>query len=76
MEELGEENLADTGQETDTNKKHVCEVCGHSFGQKEKLSRHVKTIHLNQKDHECEVCGESFGRKEHLSTHVKTIHLN
>ena len=70
------ENSSDSCQETDTNKKHMCEVSGKSFGQKGNLSIHVKKIHLNQKEHKCIECEESFGQKGSLSTHVKTIDLN
>ena len=37
-------------------KQHQCNICHESFGQKESLNRHVKSVHGNNKLFKCELC--------------------
>jgi len=49
--------------------------CGRAFRQRYNLTRHIKTVHENQREFHCEYCEASFKLKSHMLTHVKLIHL-
>ena len=51
-----------------------CKECGKYFRDKNKLKRHVETVHLKLKPYKCETCNKSFGEKSHMKRHVKNTH--
>ena len=50
-----------------------CEICGNTFADPGKLSRHKKEIHTD-KTFECPICGIKVKRKETIKTHIKNVH--
>lgn len=52
-------------------KKFSCDICGTSFHEKTKLSRH-RIIHTGERPHVCIMCGKGFNQKNNLKTHMKS----
>mmetsp|Transcript_13342 Transcript_13342/g.25724 ORF Transcript_13342/g.25724 Transcript_13342/m.25724 type:complete len:729 (-) Transcript_13342:547-2733(-) len=57
-----------------TREGFVCSMCDKSFGYKQHLQTHIKTVHLGIKRHKCPHCFKPFGEKSALTKHVKTVH--
>lgn len=55
---------------------HYCEVCSKSFGRRDHLTRHMKTVHLRSTTYPCSVCSESLANKQELICHFRTVHPN
>jgi len=55
--------------------KFTCEECGKEFGERTKLTSHMK-FHQRHKDLVCEVCGKLFNKKYAKSKHKKVVHDN
>merc|ERR1719318_1698520 len=53
---------------------HECPQCGMSFGQKNTLKQHCKTIHEKKKDYKCVACGVQFVQNYQLVRHTKSVH--
>ncbi len=51
-----------------------CEECGKEFQKKNKLNRHIRETHSNDKPYKCEDCGADFKRNSHLTRHKKLKH--
>lgn len=54
-------------------KKHVCDICGESFGIMATL-RHHRYIHTGEKPYTCYICGQAFRQRTAMKTHTK-IHF-
>ena len=56
---------------------HACHYCpGVAFGQKNSLTTHIDTVHLERRDHACPDCpGVAFGQKCNLAHHSNHVHL-
>ena len=54
------------------NRKHLCDVCGKSFGKKAILTEHIRT-HTKEKPFICpyEGCGKAFSEKGNMTIHYK-----
>jgi len=52
----------------------TCDQCGKEFQKKNKLNRHVKEAHSDEKPYQCEVCDAHFKRNSHLTRHKKLKH--
>ena len=63
------------GGKEELEKSNVCEECGSKFSSKNKLTRHVKSVHFLVKFH-CYQCGKQFSRNDELLRHKTTIHKN
>ena len=50
--------------------KHICDICGISFGYKWILRNHISLAHYNQ----CDDCKQSFSQKEGLKEHIVANH--
>ena len=50
--------------------KHICDICGISFGYKWILRNHINLAHYNQ----CDDCKLSFSQKEGLKEHIVSNH--
>ncbi len=54
--------------------KFVCEFCDSIFSGRDKLLRHVKTVHVSSRVFSCALCGMTFSRTDNLSRHVRKQH--
>lgn len=54
------------------NRKHLCDVCGKSFGKKAILTEHIRT-HTKEKPFVCpyEGCNKAFSEKGNMTIHYK-----
>ncbi|KAI8115471.1 Histone-lysine N-methyltransferase PRDM9 [Lucilia cuprina] len=59
-------------QSNPTERKHVCDICGHHFAYPRNLADHKKT-HSNIRDQVCDVCGKAFTNTNLLNQH-KNVH--
>ncbi|XP_065213590.1 gastrula zinc finger protein XlCGF58.1-like [Planococcus citri] len=61
-----------------TTRKFVCSWsdCGSLFTRKDALSRHIKTVHKNQRDYVCDrpKCGHTYTTSYHLKRHILCAH--
>ena len=56
-------------------KDHQCEACGKSFGTKQYLTFHIKSVHKKlEYIHKCEICEKRFMNKGLLLSHIKIVH--
>jgi KRAB domain-containing zinc finger protein len=53
---------------------HECRECGKRFAKKSNMTRHYKSVHLEEKHYKCFKCGFQFGQNDHLTQHIKTVH--
>ena len=54
---------------------HICDICPFETIIKINLTKHIKSIHLNEKDcYQCNICDYQATYKSNLSRHVKRIH--
>ncbi|VDM31169.1 unnamed protein product [Hydatigera taeniaeformis] len=51
--------------------KHICNTCGRAFVREDKLRRHFRSVHSNERPFICEVCTKAFARKDKLQEHAK-----
>ncbi|KAL8571394.1 hypothetical protein ACOMHN_061637 [Nucella lapillus] len=55
----------------ETDKPHVCDVCGEAFSKTFDLERHYK-IHTGEKPFICDICRTAFSSKGHLKQHRRS----
>ena len=51
---------------------HQCDDCNKVFTKKRNLTRHVRSIHSEEKPHRCRICSKKFARKQNKDLHQKT----
>lgn len=51
-------------------KKHLCDICGKGFAQKDKLTIHYR-VHTGDKPYMCSHCDKRFTKKEYLVMHER-----
>ena len=59
---------------TDMSSWSKCEFCEYKCAKKDRLSRHVRTVHFKDKPYGCLVCDACFGRKDKMKRHMATVH--
>lgn len=55
---------------------HVCKVCNKGFLYKNKLERHVLSVHARERRFPCDFCGRKLASKFGLGIHLKTHEKN
>lgn len=58
------------GDDKNTEKKFICDICTKRFRLKHHLLIHFRT-HTGQKNYQCEICSKRFKQGSHLSLHLK-----
>jgi transcription elongation factor Elf1 len=51
-----------------------CGFCDYFSDKKDRMRRHIRTVHLREKPFHCDLCPLAFGRKDKLKRHVDTVH--
>ena len=51
-----------------------CTQCSKEFKQKDKLLRHIQSVHTPIKPYSCEFCNMAFSRKDELCRHGSIVH--
>ena len=54
--------------------KVTCELCGKFLANKDDMSRHLRSYHVQEKAHKCSKCEGFFKSKESLRIHVRDRH--
>jgi len=52
----------------------ACPHCHKTFPRTSNLTRHILTVHRQERRHECDICHERFGQKAHLTRHFRKVH--
>ena len=68
-------NLHPKGSTGPSLKSNLCQECGQSFSSKNKMERHIKTIHEDIKDFTCEYCRKELTSSHGLKSHIESIHM-
>ena len=58
---------------------HICSICQRQFSRSANLSRHLDTVHSEEREkanrHECPICHRTFARKSaNVFRHIQTVH--
>jgi hypothetical protein len=61
--------------EKDQTRVYECQSCNKTFGNKKKLNRHKKEVHIGEVKYGCSSCDKKFARMEHLKRHLKSNNL-
>jgi hypothetical protein len=59
----------------DQTRVYECQSCNKTFGNKKKLNRHKKEVHIGEVKYGCSSCDKKFARMEHLKRHLKSNNL-
>lgn len=55
--------------------RHVCKVCGVSYGLKGDLKTHERNVHGDlAKPHQCQICFKVFRNKRYCHSHLRVVH--
>lgn len=54
-------------------KNHFCTQCGYGAPTKDKIKKHMKTVHSNETPYECDICGNRYKEKGNLTKHKNGI---
>jgi len=60
--------------ETRMQQRIECDQCRRSFGKSSDLSRHIQTIHLDQRKFSCGTCHRRFKQRAHCLAHYQSVH--
>ena len=69
-----ENNLETAAVGTDMSNWVKCEFCEFRAPKKDRLARHVRSVHYKEKPYGCTICDASFGRKDKMKRHMATVH--
>lgn len=53
---------------------HACDVCEAVLASKDKLARHMVTVHSNERPYQCKVCLKTFKLSYQFNRHMKVTH--
>ena len=53
---------------------HKCDLCNKGFSSKDRLRRHVTTVHEKLKNYKCTYCETAYGQKGDLNRHIRKVH--
>ena len=53
---------------------YSCEVCAATFGARDKLTRHLNTVHSDSRPYSCIVCYKTFKLSYQYNRHMKVTH--
>ena len=59
---------------SDYDLSNQCAECDYYSDKKDRMRRHVKTVHLREKPFSCQLCPYSGARKDKLKRHMETVH--
>ena len=51
-----------------------CDICDKNLSSKEKLARHIYSVHEGKGLENCEICEKNFGDKSTLKAHISSVH--
>ncbi|QQP42434.1 Uncharacterized protein FKW44_017102 [Caligus rogercresseyi] len=51
-----------------------CEYCPYRVSKKDRMRRHVNTVHYKERPFRCHLCDSTFGRKDKIKRHLETVH--
>lgn len=54
---------------------YTCKICNASFGRRDNMQKHMRSIHMGERPFECHLCGYAFQKKDHREKHIRTVHL-
>lgn len=54
--------------------QHSCEYCDAWFLHSSKLTRHLKTVHSEERPFKCDVCEKTFKIRDSLTSHQRVVH--
>lgn len=57
-------------------KKECCDQCGARFHNKDKLRRHVRGVHSEERQFGCPICGQRFKQRYNVNAHMRTVKFN
>ena len=72
QENFDEEAQFSFGNENQT--PFRCSFCKVQFATRQKLSKHLDSVHGDKKTFKCVECNSSFIQRPHLYRHIKTVH--
>ena len=52
----------------------ACDYCPLAFGRKDKVKRHVSTVHLGERPYRCNFCTHKTSRKDKMRIHLQQVH--
>ena len=51
-----------------------CVICSKEFDRKDKLRKHMSSVHDEKKPFKCEICPFYFAQKAKITVHIKLEH--
>lgn len=54
-------------------KKECCDQCGARFHNKDKLARHIRGMHSEERQFSCPICNQRFKQRYNVNAHMKTV---
>ncbi|CAL4226753.1 unnamed protein product [Meganyctiphanes norvegica] len=54
-------------------KNHFCTQCGYGAPTRDKIKKHIRTVHSSETPYECDVCGNRYKEKGNLTKHKNGI---
>ena len=55
-------------------KPFMCDLCGSSNSTRQRLKRHIETVHKGIKKHQCSICEARFSSTYNMRLHIASAH--